>query len=145
MAAGSGGWGAGPPWASAERDGPSDPAIAAQIEVHSPWLRNCTAGTNFSVRLGSQCASGGRLTTGWAAGRPPNRCKKARPRMRVIDTPRINKIANQVFYESPFGLCARELVVPSSLVMVPKSRTSLRRPAGAMAMVMESLWTSSPR
>src|SRR5215471_21615031 len=34
---------------------------------------------------------------------------------------------------------------PRSLVMVPKRRISPLEPGSAMAMVMESLWTSSPR
>ena len=32
--------------------------------------------------------------------------------MKVIDTPRTGKIANQVAYQSPYGLCYRELVIP---------------------------------
>src|SRR5262245_22018 len=34
---------------------------------------------------------------------------------------------------------------PKSLVMVPKRRISPLEPGSAMAMVMESLWTSRPR
>src|SRR5215467_8290866 len=34
---------------------------------------------------------------------------------------------------------------PTSLVMVPKGRISPLEPGWAMAMVMESLWTSRPR
>jgi hypothetical protein len=32
--------------------------------------------------------------------------------MKVSASPRTGKISNQVFYPSPFGVCARELVIP---------------------------------
>jgi hypothetical protein len=42
--------------------------------------------------------------------------------MKVIDTPRTNKIANQVAYQSPFGQCYRTLVIPRD----PRSPAQLR-------------------
>ncbi len=32
--------------------------------------------------------------------------------MKILDTPRINKLGQAVAYQSPFGLCLRSLVIP---------------------------------
>ncbi len=42
--------------------------------------------------------------------------------MKVSNTPRINKIGTEVFYLSPFGLCARQLVVPKN----PRTEAQIR-------------------
>jgi hypothetical protein len=42
--------------------------------------------------------------------------------MKVIDTPRTGKIANQVAYLSPFGQCYRQLVIPRDTQSPARSR-----------------------
>ena len=64
------------------------------------------------VRPGRHCASDGESTTGLQPGSSPGRYEKDYAFMKVIDTPRTNKIGNAVAYISPFGQCYREYCIP---------------------------------
>lgn len=56
--------------------------------------------------------SGGEPTTGLQPGGSPDRYEKDYASMKVIDTPRTNRIGNLVAYLSPFGQCFRTYVIP---------------------------------
>ncbi len=64
------------------------------------------------VRPGRHCASGGEPTTGLQPGSTPGRYEKDDASMKVIDTPRTNKIGNMVAYILYFGQCFRSYVIP---------------------------------
>ena len=74
------------------------------------------------VRPRRHCASGGQPPSGLQPGSSPGRFVKDYASMKVIDTPRANKIGNVVAYPSPFGQCYRAYCLPRNPSTTAQSR-----------------------
>ncbi len=77
----------------------------------------------LALRLGRPCAADGGPVSGLRAGIAPGHNEKAAHPMKVIDTPRTNKIGTMVAYVSPYGQCYRTYCIPRN----PRSLAQMRQ------------------